>query len=152
LIPKSGNLKEKKYMKDKTFVDTNVFIYVYSKTEPEKKNIALEILKNQNIIINTQVINEFIWVMNRKFSVQMERLRDLGVKLLQRFEIALIDQITIKKALDIAIVYKYSYWDSLIIASALENNCSICYSEDMQHGQLIEDRLKVINPFKESER
>jgi predicted nucleic acid-binding protein len=139
-------------MKDKTFVDTNVFIYAYSKTEPEKKNIALEILKNQNIIINTQVINEFIWVMNRKFSVQMERLRDLGVKLLQRFEIALIDQITIKKALDIAIVYKYSYWDSLIIASALENNCSICYSEDMQHGQLIEDRLKVINPFKESER
>ena len=138
-------------MKDKTFVDTNVFIYAYSKTEPEKKNIALEILKNQNIIINTQVINEFIWVMNRKFSVQMERLRDLGVKLLQRFDIALIDQRTILKALDIAIGYKYSYWDSLIIASTLENDCSICYSKDMQHGQVIEDRLKIINPFKESE-
>lgn len=137
-------------MKDKTFVDTNVFIYAYSKTEPEKKNIALEILKNQNIIINTQVINEFIWVMNRKFSVEMERLRDLGVKLLQRFEIALIDQRTIKKTLDMAIGYKYSYWDSLIIASALGNNCSICYSEDMQHGQVIEDRLKIINPFKQS--
>jgi predicted nucleic acid-binding protein len=50
------------------------------------------------------------------------------------------------------VLAKYSYWDSLIIASALKNNCSICYSEDMQHGQLIEDRLKVINPFKESER
>ena len=134
-------------MRDKAFVDTNVFIYAYSKTEPEKKNIALEILKNQDVIINTQVINEFIWVMNRKFSVPMEKLRDLGVKLLQRFEIVLIDQTTIKKALDIAIGYKYSYWDSLIIASALENNCSICYSEDMQHGQIIEDRLRIINPF-----
>ena len=136
-------------MKDKTFVDTNVFIYVYSKTEPEKKNIALEILKNQNIIINTQVINEFIWVMNRKFSVQMEKLKDLGIKLLQRFEIALIDQRTIKQALDVAIGYKYSYWDSLIIASALQNGCSSLYSEDMQDGQVIEDSLKIMNPFEE---
>jgi len=134
-------------MKDKTFVDTNVFIYVYSKTEPEKKNIALEILKNQNIIINTQVINEFIWVMNRKFSVQMEKLKDLGIKLLQRFKIALIDQRTIKQALDVAIGYKYSYWDSLIIASALQNGCSSLYSEDMQNGQVIENKLKIINPF-----
>jgi len=43
--------------------------------------------------------------------------------------------------------YKYSYWDSLILASALESSCSIIYSEDMQHGQVIEDNLKIINPF-----
>jgi len=85
--------------------------------------------------------------MNRKFFLPMEKLRDLGVKLLQRLEIALIDQTTIKKALDIAIDYKYSYWDSLIITSALENNCLICYSEDMQHGQIIEDKLRIVNPF-----
>ncbi len=49
--------------------------------------------------------------------------------------------------MDIKKRYRFSYWDSLIIASALENNCSILYSEDMQHSQVIEDNLKIINPF-----
>ena len=79
-------LREKKYMKDKTFIDTNVFIYAYSKTEPEKKNIALEILESYDVIISTQVINEFIWVMNKKFSVQIEKLMDLSNKLFQKFQ------------------------------------------------------------------
>ena len=45
--------------------------------------------------------------------------------------------------------YAYSYWDSLILASALENNCPIIYTEDMQSGQIIEDSLKIINPYKQ---
>jgi predicted nucleic acid-binding protein len=49
---------------------------------------------------------------------------------------------------DIRQKYRLSFWDSLIIASALENNCLTLYSEDMQDGQIIEDRLKIINPFK----
>ena len=137
-------------MKDKTFIDTNVFIYAYSKTEPEKKNIALEILKSYDVIISTQVINEFIWVMNKKFSVQIEKLMDLSNKLFQKFKVVLIYETTIKKALDVTVDHKYSYWDSLIVASALENNCSILYTEDLQHGQVIEEKLKIINPFKKS--
>ncbi len=43
--------------------------------------------------------------------------------------------------------YGYSYWDSLIIATALQNDCSILYSEDMQHNQLIEGKLRIINPL-----
>jgi len=137
-------------MKDKTFIDTNVFIYAYSKTEPEKKNIALEILKSYDVIISTQVINEFIWVMNKKFSVQIEKLMNLSNKLFQKFKVVLIYETTIKKALNLAVDHKYSYWDSLIVASALENNCSILYTEDLQHGQVIEEKLKIINPFKKS--
>jgi predicted nucleic acid-binding protein len=45
--------------------------------------------------------------------------------------------------------YHYSWWDSLVLASALENGCQIVYSEDMQHEQVIEDSLKIINPFLE---
>ena len=40
-----------------------------------------------------------------------------------------------------------SFWDSLIVASALENDCSFIYTEDLQHNQIIENKLKVINPF-----
>jgi len=43
--------------------------------------------------------------------------------------------------------YKYSYYDCLIISTALLNNCDTLYSEDMQHGQLIENKLEIINPF-----
>ena len=49
--------------------------------------------------------------------------------------------------LNIISKYKFSYWNSLIIASALQNNCTILYSEDMQHNQLIENKLRIINPF-----
>ena len=40
-----------------------------------------------------------------------------------------------------------AYWDSIIVASALENRCSILYTEDMQHGQVVDQRLTIVNPF-----
>jgi predicted nucleic acid-binding protein len=54
---------------------------------------------------------------------------------------------TIKYCLKIKEKYRFSWWDSLILSSALENNCSTIYSEDLQHGQVIENSLKIINPF-----
>ena len=54
------------------------------------------------------------------------------------------------KASEVRSRFYISYWDSLIVASALNNSCNILYSEDMQHNQIIEG-LKIINPFKESE-
>ena len=63
------------------------------------------------------------------------------------FRFAVITKSDIWLAMDIKKRYRFSYWDSLIIASALENSCSIIYSEDMQHCQVIEDNLKIINPF-----
>ena len=43
--------------------------------------------------------------------------------------------------------YQLSFWDSLILQSALKNECKILYSEDLQHNQVIENTLKIINPF-----
>ena len=45
-------------------------------------------------------------------------------------------------------LYAFSYWDSLVISSALESGCSILYSEDMQNGQVINKKLTIKNPFK----
>jgi predicted nucleic acid-binding protein len=63
------------------------------------------------------------------------------------FPILEIDTPKVLQALEINARYGYSYWDSLIIAAALQNNCSILYSEDMQHNHLIEDKLRIINPL-----
>ncbi len=56
---------------------------------------------------------------------------------------------TVRIGWKIKMKYRFSYYDSLIVASALENDCSILYTEDMQNGQLIEDKLRIVNPFEE---
>jgi predicted nucleic acid-binding protein len=50
-------------------------------------------------------------------------------------------------ACQIAEKYHFSFYDSLIIAASLECDCNILYSEDMHHGQIIENKLKIVNPF-----
>jgi predicted nucleic acid-binding protein len=134
-------------MEDKIFLDTNILIYAYSKTELDKRKIAHEILRTKTFVISTQVINEFIWVMCRKYQVEKEKLQMIGNRFLKMFEVVIINLHTIQKALNIFTKYNYSYWDSLIIASAIENGCSILYTEDMQTGQVLEGKLKIVNPF-----
>jgi predicted nucleic acid-binding protein len=134
-------------MKDRVFIDTNVLIYAYSDTEPEKKEKSLIILEKEDVMISTQVINEFIWNMHNKFQIDIETLKDLTDRLFNRFRISFIEKNTISRALDLVRQYKYSYWDCLIIASALINDCSSLYTEDMQHDQFIENKLRIVNPF-----
>ncbi len=134
-------------MKNKVFLDTNILIYFYSKTEPRKKQMALELLGSKSVVVSTQVVGEFVWVMYRKFGVEREKLKIIGNRLLEKFEVVPINPETVKKALNIFETYKLSYWDSLIVASALEANCSILYTEDMQNGQVIDNKLKIVNPF-----
>ncbi len=52
------------------------------------------------------------------------------------------------RALRIANVYRLAWYDSLIVASTLENECSLLISEDLRHKQVIEKTLTIINPFK----
>jgi predicted nucleic acid-binding protein len=85
--------------------------------------------------------------MNRKFNINYDKLEVLVDRFWEKFEVSLINKFSIEKALKIAQDYKYSYWDSLIIASALENECSILFTEDMQNGQVIEGRLRIKNPY-----
>jgi len=68
-------------------------------------------------------------------------------QLLQEVELQIISLTTIKESWKIKLKYKYSIYDSLIIASALEADCSFLYSEDLQHNQLISKKLRIINPF-----
>jgi len=136
-------------MHDRVFIDTNIIIYAYSDTEPEKKEITLTILEDHNVIISIQVINECIWTMNRKYGVDLGQIQALLDRFWKKFEVVLLDKPDIEKALNIAMQYKFFYWDSLIIASALKNNCGILYTEDMQDGQVIEEGLTIKNPFRQ---
>ena len=147
LIRENGNFPEKKSMNSKVFVDTNILVYLFSETEPHKKQRAFELLGSKNVVISPQVIGEFVWVMHRKFGVEREKLEIIGSRFLKKFEVVPIDTKVVEKALKIFASYKFSYWDSLIIATALEADCGILYTEDMQSGQVIESKLKIVNPF-----
>ena len=66
---------------------------------------------------------------------------------MDRADVVALDEATINQAATVAIRYQLSHWDALIVASALISGCETLYSEDLQHLQVIDDRLTIINPF-----
>jgi predicted nucleic acid-binding protein len=137
-------------MKDKIFIDTNIFIY-YISDDKVKKSIAKKIIIDDFdefiMFISSQVISEFVYVSIRKNLLEKKGTFSLAKEFMDIFVFAMIKKSTILKAFEVMSKYNFSYWDSLIVASALENDCSILYSEDLQHRQIIENKLKILNPF-----
>jgi len=74
----------------KFFLDTNILIYAYSDTELEKKEKVLSILESEDISISTQVINEFIWVMNRKYNIDLSSLTLIVHSIFELYDVAII--------------------------------------------------------------
>ncbi len=137
-------------MKDRIFIDTNIFVYsaIEDTINLDKRNKAIELIQGEEyeIIVSTQVINEFYTILIRNGISDA----DIQERIFEIVENAVLTNVTFKTiqyAWGIREQYKYSYWDSLIVASALENNCSILYTEDFQDGQIIGKKLKIINPF-----
>lgn len=135
-------------MQGKVFVDTNVLIYFISSEERKKIKAKEVIFSNQDVCISSQIISEFISVCFSKNLLEFDEINILVGDLIDALKFSVIKESTIKKALQIKKDLNYSYWDSLVIASALENNCSILYTEDMQSGQTIDNTITIINPFK----
>lgn len=132
-------------MKDKFFLDTNIILYAFSKDD-YKKRIAKELIR-QRLIISVQVINEICNVLFKKFNFSVMEIKNIFNFIKNKTEIKPVNIQTIEYCLYIKEKYNFSYWDSLIISSALENQCLILYTEDMQSNQIIEEQLTIINPF-----
>ena len=137
-------------MRDKIFLDTNLLVYLYADdSDKEKSHIIRSLVDKrfEDIVISTQVLGEFFHVLTKKGLKTKEEARQMVMDLIANFTSVEVLQTSAVKAMDISIREGYSYWDSLIISSALESNCSILYSEDMQDGQIIEGKLRLRNPF-----
>ena len=146
-------------MNDRVFIDTNILLY--SLTEPKEKNRekdlpkrakALELLtklyNEDEIVVSVQILNELHFNMIRKFKID----DDMVFETLQEsvFAIASVENLTAQtytKAFQVRKKYNFSYWDSLVVASALESGCTKLYSEDMQDGLVIDGVLSIINPL-----
>ena len=135
-------------MPDKVFLDSNVLIYLYSEDEPEKANLALKCAQEPDAWISTQVLNEVSNVMYRKQRLAYSDILNVVQELQNNFQVTTVTPRTIEQALLLGERYQYSYFDCLMLASSLEQSCAILYSEDMQHEQVIDGSLRIINPFK----
>jgi predicted nucleic acid-binding protein len=134
-------------MKDRAFVDTNVLVYLYSEDEPEKQTTAIDAMERYHCSTSTQTLNEFCSVCLRKLKMPSEAIRQSIEEIITECELCYIDYEVIRKALQLHSKYGYGYYDCLILASALLNDCNSLLSEDMQNGQIIEGTLIVKNPF-----
>jgi len=134
-------------MSDKIFVDTNILVYSVA-NEPRKRTIADNLLLEKDIIISPQVISEFIAVTLRKKILEPTKVSEYAKQFMRVFYVTAMTEETIILALDVMVKYQFSYWDSLILAAALESGCEFLYSEDLQDGQRIENGLTIHNPFK----
>jgi len=134
-------------MNDNVFLDTNIFVYLYSEDEPEKQFIALKTVDKFHCVTSTQVLNEFCSVCLRKLGISSNEILQSIKEIIENCELCNINIDTIQNALLLHTKYSYSYYDCLILSSAISNECKYLYSEDMQHNQLIEGKLKIINPF-----
>ncbi|HEY9864067.1 MAG TPA: PIN domain-containing protein [Candidatus Obscuribacterales bacterium] len=136
-------------MKDKVLLDTNLWVYLYSQNSQNKSVKVRELVNNNftSIIISTQILGEFYNVMIKKKLKPKDEAKQIILEMVTNFTIVEIDVLKVITALDINSKYGYTYWDSLVLATALQQNCNILYSEDMQANQLIEQKTIIINPF-----
>lgn len=134
----------------KIFIDTNIWIYAFVEKNENKRKIILEfleqLLKETTIVVSIQVINEFHYACFRKYKLKEDEIYRFVNDIKSIAQVSSLDFDIYEKAFKLRKRYNISFWDSLIIAAAVENNCKILYSEDMQDKLKI-DNLIIKNPF-----
>jgi len=133
------------------FVDTNIFVYARDSSEPEKQVKAERWLTylwaHESGRTSAQVMNEYYVTVTQKLKPGLSRdVARSDLRALSVWQPLEISTKLIASAWDIQDQYGYSWWDTLVISSALFLSCTYLLSEDMQHDQHI-GNLTIINPF-----
>ena len=128
------------------FLDTNVLLYLFS--DDTKKADLVEDLLSTGAIINVQVLNEFTSVAMRKLGMTVAEVRDALTPITLICKVLPLTTKIHQRGLQVAERYQFSFYDALIVAAALEARCTRLCTEDLQHGQMIENTLTVVNPFR----
>ena len=133
-----------------TFVDTNVWVYAHLKVagDPRHERALALMQSTAGLVISPQVVAEYYSVMLRNARADawiQANLRAMFAR--TRLQPANAD--VLATALALRNRYAFSFWDCQIVAAALEARCDTLLTEDLQHGQVIDKRLRVVNPFRE---
>ena len=142
-------------MKDEgmVFLDTNIFVYAFLASEPRKRAKAVELIEtclgSGRGCISYQVVQEFANVARKKFATKLssgdcKAFIDAAMQPLNRVASSTV---LIHTALDLQDELKYSFYDCVMLAAALQAGSSKLYIEDLQHWHLVRGTLRIVNPF-----
>jgi predicted nucleic acid-binding protein len=128
------------------FVDSNVLVYAFT---DDARATAAQALLERGCAISVQGLNEFANVARRKLGKSWREIRDDLAAIRAVCEIVIpIDVDMHEAALRFAERYGFAIFDALMIAAALQAGSTTLWSEDMEHGMLIDGTLRIVNPFR----
>ncbi|WP_375415877.1 PIN domain-containing protein [uncultured Hymenobacter sp.] len=127
-------------------VDTNILVHLYDDIQQQTRIVA-EQLTSQEPVISQQVITEYLNISRRLLPVPKDEVLRRCNLVFAVCKIAPTTHSTLALAARLLARYDFQLFDSIVVAAALEANCTTLYSADFQHNQLIEGRLRIINPF-----
>ena len=127
------------------FFDTSVLLYLLSGDTAKADRV--ETLLSTRGVVSVQVLNEFAVVALRKLRMPLNEIREI-LDIIR--VVCAVEPITVEthdRGLAVLERYRFSFYDSILVAAALIAGAKIIYSEDLQHGQVIDNQLRVTNPF-----
>jgi predicted nucleic acid-binding protein len=131
------------------FVDTNIWLYAFVEGDDLRKSARAKSLleANSEVIVSPQVINEVCVNLIKKAQFSEQQIRQLIESFYAKYVVVEVSKVLLLKASALREQYAFSFWDSTIVSSALHAGVSVLYSEDMQNGLVVENQVRIINPF-----
>lgn len=130
------------------FLDTNVLVYSFSAQDAAKRETARALAESEGAWVSTQVLSELANVLTRRFRVPASEARQRVASIAAGCEVMVVSPSIVLDAFRVMERWGYGFFDSQIIAAALACGASVLYSEDLQHGQTVDQRLAIRSPFR----
>lgn len=137
---------------ERCFVDSNIWIYAVTQSEaipPNPRHEAAKVLiRTIQPYISVQVINEVSYNLVKKFKFTESDIQTLVKSFYRTYTVCpIMDEVLLLEASSIRQRYNISFWDSMLVSTAIQSQCSLFYTEDMRHGLIVNDVLTIVNPF-----
>lgn len=135
------------------FIDTNIWLYAFIEgDDPQKTAHAKSLIETQRAIyVSTQVINEVCVNGVKKAHFSEQQVQQLIESFYAKYVVVDLSKSLLLKASALRRQNALSFWDSIVVSIALHANVSVLYSEDIQDGLVIENKVRIINPLKETQ-
>ena len=134
---------------ERVFVDTNVLTYLFDHSEAKKQARAERCLRTETreIFVSTQVLQElYVSLTKGRAPIATSEIAERAVREASRYSVVHIDTSLVLAAIEASRKHRVSFWDALIVRAAVQADCDVLFSEDLNAGQVI-DGVTVENPF-----
>lgn len=139
----------------RSFFDTNVLVYLFDGDSPGKRDRARELLETEvkagRALLSTQVLQEFYVTVTRKLGTPLStEAAENVVREFAELPVAGVDRVLVLAGIRRSQTSQLSFWDALVVETALQNGATTLYTEDLHDGAKYES-LVVENPFREGD-